>query len=229
MIRLVTDPIEVRKERIFQIIRENPGKGFNQLWEITKKRGKNGICARMTFKKIIEDLETEERIEKIKDGKQRYQYLVLEGDIAIDKNYSDSLKKRLELIKKTHGFLLENITKVEQLEKEAIMEICFNTITEIILDAQTRDVIIKNTDGPKHDNFKNILINANKFRDEMIHDSMLIYDGTGGMGIPDFYNYFQEGYHRRNKKLFIQLLKQIPKNHLKIWSDRFFKNNEFLQ
>lgn len=221
MIRLVTDPIEVRKERIFQIIRENQGKGFNYLGGKCRK-----ICARMTFKKIIDELIIEERIEKIKVGKQSCQFLVLQGDVAIDKNYADSLKKKLELIEKAHHFLLENVYKMETLEKETIMEICFNEITEIILDAQTRNVIVNNTEGPKHDVFKNISTKANKFRDEMIYNSMLIDDPEGKSSTPMFYVYFDESVHRRNNKLFSKLLKQIPKNHRKIWLDRFFKNKK---
>ena len=45
----------------------------------------------MTFKKIIDELASEKRIERIKVGKQRHQYLVLVGDFAIDKDYADLL------------------------------------------------------------------------------------------------------------------------------------------
>ena len=68
---------------------------------------------------------------------------------------------------------------------------------------------------------------ANKFRDHMIHDSMLIDDSEGRSSVPLFYLYFDQSVHRRNSNLFSKLLKQIPKNHRKIWLDRFFKNKIF--
>jgi len=217
LIRLVTDPIEVRKERIFQIIRENPGKGFNQLWQISQKRGKNGICARMTFKKIIEELVIDGRIVKIKEGKQRHQYFISEGRLKNDKEFEVKIRINLKQMTETIDFLKNNIHKLSSFEKMAITGICYEVLGKFALDATMADALVKGTGG-KHNLFYNLSKQIKELQYQMIYDLMFVEDGTGDP--PEFCNMFHEIIEHGLKANIHKYFKFISKKNSKIWEEK---------
>ena len=219
MIRLVTGTIEVRKERIFQIIRENPGKGFNQLWQISQNRGKNGICARMTFKKIIEEGVIDGRIVKTEEGKQRHQYYISEGSIKNDKEYEVKLRNNLKRMTETIDFLesKNNIRKLSSFEKMAITGICYEILGKLALDATMANALVKGTGG-KHNMFYKIAKQIKELQYNMIYDLMFYEDGTGDP--PEFCYMFHEIIEHDLKANIHKYFKFVSKKNLKIWKEK---------
>ena len=206
MSRLPEGEIEVRIEEVYQMIRNNPGKGFNRLDRLCKP-----ICARQTLKKILYELEEKKRILKIKTGTQNYEFYINEGRFKVDKEYESILKAGLKDAKETLDFLKKNIYKLSDFEKMAFTGICYNLLSSIALNATRADVIAKG-EGRKHLIFHNLIEQSRKLQYQMIHDLMLTEDGTGDP--PEFCNLFFENYARKRDKNDENYLKFVSRKNV---------------
>jgi len=103
--RLPEGEIGVRIEKVYEMIRNNPGKGFNSLAKDCTQ-----ICARQTLKKILQELEDKKRIYKNKIGTQSYEYYITDERFEADKEYETLIKFGLKDAKETLEFIQKTYT-----------------------------------------------------------------------------------------------------------------------
>ena len=112
--------------------------GFNQLFLLCEKKK---ICARQTFKKIIDRYVKEKKIEIIREGKQGFQYFFNGPTLKADKEELEEIRFHFDFVKAAFEAIMQYEHKMEDYEKMAITTIAYQQLEGIIIRVTTLDVI----------------------------------------------------------------------------------------
>lgn len=218
MSRLPEGMIEEKEEQIFKIIQENEGKGFNQLFNLCKD-----ICARQTFKKIIDKFVEEGQLDKKQYGKQGLQYFVMDKFLEDEKIVESTLKEKLNFLKLSFKVFSKNIKKLSDTAKIGFLGTLYYTSDEIVYRSEMHYLYLE-MKNQKHHIFKDILSEAREFRKKTIKECLLLSKDKDKPPrfVVRFNNLFSENTEKNLKKY----INKIPKKYIKLWLEDFFERPE---
>lgn len=219
MSRLPYGELEHKEEQIFKIIQENEGKGFNQLFNLCQ-----GICARQTFKKIIDRFVKDKQLEKSQLGKQSFQYFVMDKFLENEKEIEVGLKYKLNLLNVSFNVFVKNIKKINDTAKIGFLGTLYYSSEDLAYRAELHD-LYSQIHQKRHSIFKNILDEAKEFRQKILKECLLLSEGKDKP--PRFVIQFNNLFSSNIDKNIEKYLKKIPKKYINLWLEDFFDQPEF--
>jgi len=217
--RLPEGKLEEKEEQVFQIIQENEGKGFNQLFNLCKH-----ICARQTFKKIIDKFVEGKQLEKSQSSKQGFQYFVMDKFLEDEKEIEHYLKYKLNFVNVSFKVFSKNIKKISDTAKIGFLGTLYYSSEDIVYRAEIHDLHYQ-IQYKRHSIFKNILDEAKEFRRKILKECLLLSKGKDKP--PRFVIRFNNSFSENNEKNFKKYLIKVPKKYISLWLDEYFEGPEF--
>jgi len=217
--RLLEGKLEEKEEQIFQIIQENEGKGFNQLFNLCTH-----ICARQTFKKIIDRFVESKQLEKSPSGKQSFQYFVMDKFLEDEKEIEHNLKHKLKFVNMSFDVFSTNIKKISDTAKIGFLGTMYYSSEDIIYRAEMHSLHCE-IQYKRNSIFKNILDEAKEFRRKILKECLLLSKGKDKP--PKFVIRFNNLFSDNMEKNLEKYSKKIPKKYINLWLMKYFEEPEF--